>query len=94
MRSSRAVIIPVISATIATRRQTGPRIYAIVARLLISLDRFAGFRLNETKLVIYGKELPMAIWNCEDCGYEKEGRCKPKKCPECDEQTVFVKQEQ
>ena len=35
----------------------------------------------------------MAIWNCEKCGYEKEGRCKPKKCPECNEQTVFVKQD-
>ena len=36
----------------------------------------------------------MAIWNCEECGYEKEGRCKPKKCPECNDQAVFVKQEQ
>ena len=23
----------------------------------------------------------MAVWNCEKCGYVKEGRCKPKKCP-------------
>jgi len=34
----------------------------------------------------------MAIWRCEKCGHEKEGRCKPKKCPTCDEQTDFVKQ--
>ncbi|WP_432822793.1 RCKP-type rubredoxin-like domain-containing protein [Trichloromonas sp.] len=33
----------------------------------------------------------MALWNCEKCGYEKEGRCKPKKCPTCNEQTTFVK---
>jgi rubrerythrin len=25
----------------------------------------------------------MAIWKCAKCGYEKEGRCKPKKCPTC-----------
>lgn len=25
----------------------------------------------------------MAIWKCSNCGYEKEGRCKPKKCPNC-----------
>lgn len=26
----------------------------------------------------------MAVWVCTRCGYEKEGRCKPRKCPECD----------
>ena len=25
----------------------------------------------------------MAIWVCGECGYEKEGRCRPKACPEC-----------
>ena len=35
----------------------------------------------------------MAIWNCEKCGYEKEGRCKPRKCPGCAESGSFVKQE-
>lgn len=25
----------------------------------------------------------MANWKCKECGYAKEGRCKPKKCPEC-----------
>lgn len=33
----------------------------------------------------------MAVWNCEKCGHEKEGRCKPKKCPTCNEATNFVK---
>ncbi|OHB26076.1 MAG: rubredoxin [Desulfuromonadaceae bacterium GWC2_58_13] len=33
----------------------------------------------------------MALWNCENCGHEKEGRCKPKKCPACNEPTNFVK---
>jgi len=32
----------------------------------------------------------MADWNCKDCGYSKESRCKPKKCPEC-EGREFVK---
>lgn len=25
----------------------------------------------------------MAVWVCTQCGFEKEARCKPKKCPEC-----------
>lgn len=25
----------------------------------------------------------MAIWKCSQCGEEKEGRCRPKKCPKC-----------
>lgn len=25
----------------------------------------------------------MATFRCESCGTEKEGRCKPKKCPKC-----------
>ena len=29
------------------------------------------------------KEDTMAIWKCESCGFEKEGRCKPKKCEKC-----------
>ncbi|GEM_PF-1278890 len=33
----------------------------------------------------------MAIWKCEKCGAEKEGRCKPKKCPAC-AAIVMVKQ--
>ncbi len=33
----------------------------------------------------------MATWQCEKCGTEKEGRCKPRKCPTCNEATVFVK---
>jgi len=32
----------------------------------------------------------MAIWVCESCGAQKEGRCKPKKCGSCQGQT-FVK---
>lgn len=33
----------------------------------------------------------MAVWNCSKCGYEKESRCKPKKCPTCAEAETFVK---
>jgi hypothetical protein len=36
----------------------------------------------------------MARWSYEVCGYEKQSRCKPKKYPGCNEQTVFVQQEQ
>lgn len=32
----------------------------------------------------------MAVWKCEKCGYTKDSRCKPKKCPECQE-TEFSK---
>ncbi|AWB10595.1 hypothetical protein TDSAC_1253 [Thermodesulfobium acidiphilum] len=31
----------------------------------------------------------MAVFKCKKCGYIKEGRCKPKKCPECNEQNSF-----
>jgi hypothetical protein len=33
----------------------------------------------------------MATWTCETCGHEKEGRCKPKKCPTCQASGGFVK---
>ena len=26
----------------------------------------------------------MATFKCTSCGHEKEGRCKPQKCPECE----------
>ena len=35
----------------------------------------------------------MATWKCE-CGYAKEGRCKPQKCEKCGEKGKFVKAEQ
>ncbi|MGB9793402.1 MAG: RCKP-type rubredoxin-like domain-containing protein [Thermacetogeniaceae bacterium] len=27
--------------------------------------------------------MDMAVWQCQDCGWEKETRCKPKKCANC-----------
>jgi rubrerythrin len=33
----------------------------------------------------------MAVWSCTKCGFEKEGRCKPRKCPTCQEADSFVK---
>lgn len=36
----------------------------------------------------------MAVFKCTECGYTKEGRCKPKKCPECEARDSFVKVEQ
>lgn len=35
----------------------------------------------------------MAIWKCTACGYEKEARCKPRKCPECNAKDSFAKKE-
>lgn len=34
----------------------------------------------------------MALWKCKDCGYSKESRCRPKKCPEC-RKAGFIKAE-
>jgi rubrerythrin len=33
----------------------------------------------------------MTTWRCPQCGYERDGRCKPKKCPTCDQQVPFEK---
>lgn len=35
----------------------------------------------------------MAVFKCSNCGHEKEGRCKPRKCPECESQNSFEKKE-
>lgn len=34
----------------------------------------------------------MATWKCSKCGATKESRCKPKKCPNCGEADVMVKE--
>jgi rubrerythrin len=36
----------------------------------------------------------MSVWQCPQCGLEREARCKPKKCPTCNEQVVFEKKEE
>ncbi len=36
----------------------------------------------------------VAIWRCPQCGFEKEGRCKPRKCPHCDDKRDFEKKEE
>jgi rubrerythrin len=35
----------------------------------------------------------MATFKCTKCGYEKEARCKPQKCPNCGEKKSFEKDE-
>ncbi|WP_373878625.1 RCKP-type rubredoxin-like domain-containing protein [Neomoorella thermoacetica] len=35
----------------------------------------------------------MAVWQCTQCGYEKEARCKPRKCPECSAKDSFTKKD-
>lgn len=36
----------------------------------------------------------MALFKCSTCGFEKEGRCKPRKCPECKGEGTFAKVEE
>lgn len=38
------------------------------------------------------EEDTMAIWKCAKCGHEKDGRCKPRKCPQCNAADSFAKQ--
>lgn len=33
----------------------------------------------------------MAVFKCKQCGFEKESRCKPRKCPECGSRDTFEK---
>ena len=35
----------------------------------------------------------MAVWKCSKCGFTKESRCKPRKCPECGASGAFEKAE-
>lgn len=35
----------------------------------------------------------MAIFVCSNCGFTKDTRCKPKKCPECGAVESFSKKE-
>jgi rubrerythrin len=37
--------------------------------------------------------MKMAVWKCKNCGFSKEGRCKPQKCPKCQEKGGFEKEE-
>lgn len=39
------------------------------------------------------EEKDMATWKCKECGFTKDGRCKPKKCPECEKVVEFEKAE-
>jgi len=36
----------------------------------------------------------MAVFKCEKCGATQEGRCKPKKCPSCEESGTMIKEEE
>ncbi|MEW6243025.1 MAG: RCKP-type rubredoxin-like domain-containing protein [Bacillota bacterium] len=33
----------------------------------------------------------MAVFICTNCGFEKDTRCKPKKCPQCGQDGTFEK---
>lgn len=35
----------------------------------------------------------MAKFVCSECGAEREGRCRPQKCQECDSKGTFEKVE-
>ncbi|NPV28324.1 MAG: rubredoxin [Firmicutes bacterium] len=34
----------------------------------------------------------MAVWQCQDCGWEKETRCKPRKCANCGGKNIDKKE--
>lgn len=40
-----------------------------------------------------GREKKMAVFVCKECGAEREGRCKPRKCQQCGAQNSFDKKE-
>ncbi|NLK00245.1 MAG: rubredoxin [Clostridia bacterium] len=35
----------------------------------------------------------MALFICKECGNEREGRCKPRKCPDCGASGSYEKKE-
>jgi len=39
-------------------------------------------------------EIKLAVWVCESCGFEKEGRCTPQICANCGEKGTFNKKEE
>jgi rubrerythrin len=41
-----------------------------------------------------GGETGMNTFKCGNCGYEKEGKCKPQKCPTCGGKKTFEKKEE
>ncbi len=53
-------------------------------RPLVAVDYAVGTRERRTA---------MAVWKCKKCGFTKEGRCKPQKCPQCQEKGSFEKEE-
>jgi len=42
---------------------------------------------------IFQEDSVMASFKCSNCGFEKEGKCKPQKCPNCGEKKTFAKSE-
>jgi rubrerythrin len=36
----------------------------------------------------------MAEWICKKCGYVRDSRCKPRKCPNCESSATFDKKEE
>jgi rubrerythrin len=43
-------------------------------------------------MISYGGDI-MGTFKCAACGFEKEAKCKPQKCPQCGEKKSFEKQE-
>jgi rubrerythrin len=33
----------------------------------------------------------MAVWKCGSCGFERDAKCKPQKCPQCQAKGEFTK---
>ncbi len=48
---------------------------------------------NDYLLVEFEVRWMMGVFVCTHCGCEKEGRCKPQKCPRCGSTKSFEKKE-
>lgn len=66
----------------------------------VPVQQKGSFRVLNNHIEFYGlceecqkKEvISMAVFKCDKCGTTKEGRCKPKKCPNCGETGTMQKQ--
>ena len=58
-----------------------------------SLDVILANNLVYVKIMKIKGGMKMAVFVCSQCGYEKDTRCKPKKCTECGAEGTFQKKE-
>jgi Fur family peroxide stress response transcriptional regulator len=69
-------------------------------RIKVPEEARRAFEITGNHVEFYGlcpecrrKEVSMAVFKCEKCGASKEGRCKPRKCPQCGATGTMKKKE-